>query len=1266
MGLLKSQFQTSSYFRVAPLSDLVSYMNKRIFVEKKADFGIKSASLVKELTHNLQLASLKDLRIVQVYDVFNLAEDLLARAEKHIFSEQVTDRLLTEAEITAELDKVAFFAIEALPGQFDQRAASSQEALLLLGSDSQVKVNTAQLYLVNKDIAEAELEAVKNYLLNPVDSRFKDITLPLEVQAFSVSDKTISNLDFFETYQADDFAAYKAEQGLAMEVDDLLFIQDYFKSIGRVPTETELKVLDTYWSDHCRHTTFETELKNIDFSASKFQKQLQATYDKYIAMRDELGRSEKPQTLMDMATIFGRYERANGRLDDMEVSDEINACSVEIEVDVDGVKEPWLLMFKNETHNHPTEIEPFGGAATCIGGAIRDPLSGRSYVYQAMRISGAGDITTPIAETRAGKLPQQVISKTAAHGYSSYGNQIGLATTYVREYFHPGFVAKRMELGAVVGAAPKENVVREKPEAGDVVVLLGGKTGRDGVGGATGSSKVQTVESVETAGAEVQKGNAIEERKIQRLFRDGNVTRLIKKSNDFGAGGVCVAIGELADGLEIDLDKVPLKYQGLNGTEIAISESQERMSVVVGPSDVDAFIAACNKENIDAVVVATVTEKPNLVMTWNGETIVDLERCFLDTNGVRVVVDAKVVDKDLTVPEARTTSAETLEADMLKVLSDLNHASQKGLQTIFDSSVGRSTVNHPIGGRYQITPTESSVQKLPVQYGVTTTASVMAQGYNPYIAEWSPYHGAAYAVIEATARLVATGADWSRARFSYQEYFERMDKQAERFGQPVSALLGSIEAQIQFGLPSIGGKDSMSGTFEELTVPPTLVAFGVTTADSRKVLSPEFKAAGENIYYIPGQAISEDIDFDLIKANFSQFEAIQAQHKITAASAVKYGGVLESLALMTFGNRIGASVEIAELDSSLTAQLGGFVFTSVEEIADVVKIGQTQADFTVTVNGNDLAGASLLSAFEGKLEEVYPTEFEQVDAIEEVPAVVSDVVIKAKEIIEKPVVYIPVFPGTNSEYDSAKAFEQVGASVNLVPFVTLNEAAIAESVDTMVANIAKANIIFFAGGFSAADEPDGSAKFIVNILLNEKVRAAIDSFIEKGGLIIGICNGFQALVKSGLLPYGNFEEAGETSPTLFYNDANQHVAKMVETRIANTNSLWLAGVEVGDIHVIPVSHGEGKFVVSASEFAELRDNGQIWSQYVDFDGQPSMDSKYNPNGSVNAIEGITSKNGQIIGKMGHSERWEDGLFQNIPGNKDQKLFESAVKYFTGK
>ncbi|HFI0083091.1 TPA: phosphoribosylformylglycinamidine synthase [Streptococcus suis] len=1239
-------------------------MAKRIFVEKKADFQIKAEALRKELTHNLQLTSLSSLRLVQVYDVFNLEEDLLEQAIKHIFTEQVTDKILTEQDL--ELDQAVSFAIEALPGQFDQRAASAQEALLLLGSRQEVRVNTGQLYILNADVIEDDLAAIKKYLLNPVDSRFKDMDAPLLSQEFSVSDATIPTLDFFETYTEADFAAYKREVGLAMEVADLLFIQDYFKSIGRVPTETELKVLDTYWSDHCRHTTFETELRTIDFSASQFQKQLQATYDKYLAMREELGRSDKPQTLMDMATIFGRYERAHGRLDDMEVSDEINACSVEIEVDVDGVKEPWLLMFKNETHNHPTEIEPFGGAATCIGGAIRDPLSGRSYVYQAMRISGAGDITQPLSETREGKLPQQLISKTAAHGYSSYGNQIGLATTYVREYFHPGFVAKRMELGAVVGAAPKENVVREKPVAGDVVILLGGKTGRDGIGGATGSSKVQTVESVETAGTEVQKGNAIEERKIQRLFRNGDVTRLIKKSNDFGAGGVCVAIGELADGLEIDLDKVPLKYAGLNGTEIAISESQERMAVVVRPQDVETFIAACETENIYAVVVATVTEKANLVMTWNGQRIVDIERAFLDTNGVRVVVDAKVVDKAVNLPESRQTSVETLATDVKAVLSDLNHTSQKGLQTIFDSSVGRSTVNHPLGGRHQLTPTEASVQKIPVQNGITSTASVMAQGYHPYLAEWSPYHGAAYAVIEATARLVAAGANWSKARFSYQEYFERMDKQAERFGQPVAALLGSIEAQIQIGLPSIGGKDSMSGTFEELTVPPTLVAFGVTTADSRKVLSPEFKAAGQYIYYLPGQALSVDIDFDLIKSNFETFEKLQSQYSITAASAVKYGGVLESLALMTFGNHIGAAVQLEQVETTLTGQLGGFVFTSAEEIDRALKIGQTTADFTLVVNGVNLSGAELQAAFEGTLEEVYPTTFDQASELQEVPAVASEAVIKATEKVDQPLVYIPVFPGTNSEYDSAKAFEQAGAKVKLVPFVTLDAASIEQSVDIMVDNIEKANILFFAGGFSAADEPDGSAKFIVTILRNAKVRSAIDRFIEKGGLIIGICNGFQALVKSGLLPYGNFEEAGESSPTLFYNDANQHVAKMVETRIANVNSPWLAGVQVGDIHAIPVSHGEGKFVVTDEEFATLRDNGQIFSQYVDFDGQPSMDSRYNPNGSSHAIEGITSKNGQIIGKMGHSERYEDGLFQNIPGKKDQGLFAAAVSYFTGK
>ena len=1241
---------------------------KRIFVEKRQGFfDIPAQRLCSDLIETFRLTDLRAVRIITRYDIEGLSDDEFAKVRNIVFADPPVDTVYEDT--LPFFSDARIFAIEPLPGQFDPTAAAAAECVQLVTQGDRPDVRTARVIVLIGKVSDQLYEQIKAYLINTVESREASLATPATLESLITLPLDVEILTQFNQLSRGELEMFHRERGFAMSVEDLAFVQQYFRDTERrAPTITELRVIDTYWSDHCRHTTFTTAIDAVNIENGFFSLPIFEAYQRYTDDRKALYKNGKQRdiTLMDIAVMGMKALRAEGKLEDLDESEEVNACSIRITVDVNGKDEEWLLMFKNETHNHPTEIEPFGGAATCIGGAIRDPLSGRSYVYQAMRISGAGDITTPISETRAGKLPQQVISKTAAHGYSSYGNQIGLATTYVREYFHPGFVAKRMELGAVVGAAPKENVVREKPEAGDVIILLGGKTGRDGVGGATGSSKVQTVESVETAGAEVQKGNAIEERKIQRLFRNGEVTRLIKKSNDFGAGGVCVAIGELADGLEIDLDKVPLKYQGLNGTEIAISESQERMAVVVRPEDVDAFVAACNKENIDAVVVATVTEKPNLVMHWNGETIVDLERRFLDTNGVRVVVDAKVVDKDVKLPEERQTSAETLEADTLEVLAGLNHASQKGLQTIFDSSVGRSTVNHPLGGRYQITPTEASVQKLPVQHGVTTTASVMAQGFNPYVAEWSPYHGAAYAVIEATARLVAAGANWSKARFSYQEYFERMDKQAERFGQPVAALLGSIEAQIQLGLPSIGGKDSMSGTFEELTVPPTLVAFGVTTADSRKVLSPEFKAAGENIYYIPGQALAQEIDFDLIKSNFAQFEAIQATHKVTSASAVKYGGVVEALALATFGNHIGATVELADLDTSLTAQLGGFIFTSPEEIVGITKIGQTAADFTLTVNGVTLDGHKLDSAFQGKLEEVYPTEFAQATELEEVPAVASDAVIKAKETVETPVVYIPVFPGTNSEYDSAKAFEKEGATVNLVPFVTLNEEAIVKSVDTMVDNIEKANIIFFAGGFSAADEPDGSAKFIVNILLNEKVRAAIDSFIEGGGLIIGICNGFQALVKSGLLPYGNFEDASSTSPTLFYNDANQHVAKMVETRIANTNSPWLAGVKVGDIHAIPVSHGEGKFVVTAEEFAELRDNGQIFTQYVDFEGKPSMDSKYNPNGSVRAIEGITSKNGQIIGKMGHSERFEDGLFQNIPGNKDQHLFASAVKYFTGK
>ncbi|WP_308780058.1 phosphoribosylformylglycinamidine synthase [Pseudolactococcus insecticola] len=1239
-------------------------MKKRIFVAKKPEFKVKNQALLSELQHNLQLKTLTSVNIVQVYDVFRVTPDILAAAEQSIFSEKVTDNVLVDATVASALDNSRFFAIEALPGQFDQRATSAEEALFLLGASKDATVRTAQLYLLNPDLSDAEFEAIKNYQLNAVDSRFKDIQAAISDEEILDVTQTIPVLDGFITRTADEIAALHASYSLAMEVADLLWIQDYFKKIGRNPTETELKVLDTYWSDHTRHTTFETELKDIDFSRSKFESQLQATFDKYQAMRENIKRTEKPTTLMELATIFGRYERANGRLDDMEVSDEINACSVEIEVDVNGVKEPWLLMFKNETHNHPTEIEPFGGASTCIGGAIRDPLSGRAYVYQAMRITGAGDITAPISETRAGKLPQQVISKGAAHGYSSYGNQIGLATTYVKEYFHPGFVAKRLETGAVVGAAPKENVLRLKPEAGDAIILLGGKTGRDGVGGATGSSKVQTKETVATAGAEVQKGNAIEERKIQRLFRDPAVTQLIKKSNDFGAGGVCVAIGELADGLRIDLDKIPLKYQGLTGTEIAISESQERMSVVVDKSDVAAFIAASAKENILAVQVAEVTEKANLTMVWKGQTIVDIARDFLDTNGVRVVVDATVVDSDETLPFDVKTSSETLATDLNQLLSQLNFASQKGLQTIFDSSIGRSTVNSPIGGRYQLTPTESSVQKLPVLNGVTNTVSLLAHGYNPEIAAWSPYHGAAYAVIEATARLVATGSNWSKARFSYQEYFERMDKEAERFGKPLAALLGSIEAQEQLGLPSIGGKDSMSGTFEDITVPPTLIAFGVTTSEADRVLSPEFKAAGENIYYLPGVAISEDIDWATVKDNFATVSELQKDNKITAAISTKSGGFGEAISLMTFGNHIGANIKLDDLSNVIKAEFAGFILTTPDTISDTkaIKIGQTTSAFNLVVNGSSISGDVLLASYEKPLETVYPTVFEQSDELPSLATKASEYVFKAPVKIDKPLVYIPVFPGTNCEYDTAKAFEAAGASTVIVPFRTLD---IADSIREMVAHINTANILMFAGGFSAADEPDGSAKFIVNILLNEQVKSAIDDFIARGGLILGICNGFQALVKSGLLPYGQFDSLSETSPTLFYNDANQHVAKMVETKILNTNSPWLSGVEVGDVHTIPVSHGEGKFVVTEKELAELAENGQIITQYVDFAGNASMDSLYNPNGSVAAIEGIISKNGQILGKMGHSERYETGLFKNVPGNKDQKLFESAVAYFKG-
>lgn len=1238
-------------------------MNRQIFVEKKSGFLSKATSVKKELIKRLGLKSLKDLRLIQVYDVFDLDESLYELAKLRVFSEPVTDNILSKDEIQTAFKEYEGFAIEALPGQFSQSASGARDALLLLGGGLNVQVKTAKLYLLNKDIAANELQAIKTYLLNPIESRFKDFSQGLVLDEFKNASEKNELLSFFFDYGADEFALYKQKEGLALEVADLLFIRDYFKGLGRYPSYTELKVLDTYWSDHCRHTTFETLLEKFDFSASEFKEQLENSYELYLKMRQEL-KSTKPQTLMDMATIFGRYERANGRLDDLEISDEINACSIEIEVDVDGKKEPWLLMFKNETHNHPTEIEPFGGAATCIGGAIRDPLSGRSYVYGAMRISGAGDITAPLQNTRKGKLAQAVISKTAAQGYSSYGNQIGLATTYVKEYFHPGFVAKRLELGAVLGAAPKAWVRREKPAPGDLILILGGRTGRDGIGGASGSSKAQTKSSLYDSGAQVQKGNAIEERKIQRLFRNPEVTRLIKKSNDFGAGGVCVAIGELADGVEIELDKIPLKHQGLNATEIAISESQERMAVLISPADKELFIAKANAENVEAVVVARVSKTPSLVMRYKGQKIADLPREFLNTNGVRAKSDVRAVNSGVLMPYAKKTSS--YKKDLLALLSSLNHASQKGLVSLFDSSVGRLSVNAPLGGAYQLSPAESCVLKLPVPNGANTkSVSVMAAGYEPYVACWSPYHGAIYAIIEASARLVATGSEWQKARFSFQEYFRSMRAKPENFGEPVSALLGALQAQYELGLPAVGGKDSMSGSFEELSVPPTLVAFGVTTSSVERILSPEFKRANEWIYYLPAPLIQKDIDFKAIKQNFKTMSSLQEKYNITACISIKYGGLLESLALMMFGNKIGALIDLADTSHSLSAQLGGFVFTSADEIKELKPLGRTSDKFELCINGDAINGDELLNAFTSPLQSIYPSSFEQNAPLSQIKSVKKDVPSFYGKRVDTPLVYIPVFPGTNSEYESAKAFMQAGAKVRMLPFRNLNEEMILNSIDEMVQEIKKAHIIFLAGGFSAADEPDGSAKFIVNVLRNAKVQGAIESFLQKGGLMIGICNGFQALIKSGLLPYGDFKSHNINSPTLFYNDSNQHIAKMVQTRITNTNSPWLKNVKVGDIHTIAVSHGEGKFVVSADEFARLCENGQIFSQYVDMSGKASMDSEYNPNGSYYAIEGLTSPNGQIIGKMGHSERYEKGLFKNIPGVKDQGLFESAVEYFRG-
>ena len=1244
--------------------------NYRIFVEKYPEFQVEAASLKAELNENLQL-DLQSLRLLNVYDLFGFTPELLEKSRYSVFGEIVTDKVSDECDLTG----TRYIAVEYLPGQFDQRAASAVDCVHLIDPKVDVRIKSSKLIILSGDTDDATIAKIKHYYINAVESREKDLSKLTDAESAAV--KPVPVLDGFTKMTDADLEPFCRKMGLAMNADDLREVVKYFTEEGRDPNETELRILDTYWSDHCRHTTFTTELEEIGVEESFMKEDIDGTLNLYLKMRKELGREHKGLNLMDMATIGGRYLRKAGLLDDMEVSEENNACSIYVDVDVDGRLEKWLLMFKNETHNHPTEIEPFGGAATCLGGAIRDPLSGRSYVYQAMRVTGAGDIYKPVAETLQGKLPQCVITKKAAHGYSSYGNQIGLATTHVREIYDEGYTAKRLEVGAVVGAVKADKVRRESPKPGDVVLMLGGRTGRDGIGGATGSSKEHTEESLETCGSEVQKGNAPEERKLQRLFRRPEVTKLIKKSNDFGAGGVSVAIGELTDGLDIYLDRVPVKYNGLNATELAISESQERMSVVVEAKDEAEFMEYCHSENIEVTHVADVTDTERMRMFYGDKIVADLQRKFIDSAGAKHFAKAEIAAVEEKNPFCRKVEGETLKEKLLNNLSDANVVSQKGLIEMFDSSIGRSTVLMPYGGELQLTDTQVSVQKLPTD-GYTDTASMMAFGFNPVISKWSPYHGAAYSMVEACAKVVAAGGRYEKMRFSCQEYFERMTHDPKVWGKPMSALLGSLKMQVALGLPSIGGKDSMSGTFEHINVPPTLISFGITTVDAKNVISPELKWEGNRLWLVKHTPLDNYMpDVDQLKKNWAFVEEQIAGGNAVSAWAVGFGGVAEGLCKMSFGNSFGVDVNVPEED------LFNYSYGSIilETEADI-KFENAQFLGTVTagvndslrINSKNIPMESLLESAFDRYEKVYPAtstpDMKRVlpkgmEGVKPFKAKKIDLKYKGEKIAE-PVAYLPVFPGTNCDYDTAKAFRKAGAKVKTSVFRNLTEQDVFDSIDEMKKNIDECQILMFCGGFSAGDEPDGSGKFIANVLNNEKIAAAIEALIARGGLILGICNGFQALVKSGLLPYGHLGTVTKDSPTLFRNDINRHISQIAFTRVASVNSPWLAGMNIGDTYAIPVSHGEGKFVVNEELAKELFENGQVAFQYAEpVDEGVSMHSPYNPNGSYYAIEGIISKNGQILGKMGHSERYENNLFKNIAANLEQPLFENAVKYFRG-
>ena len=1246
---------------------------RRVFVEKKPDYAVAAKELRHEIRRYLGIMDVSGVRVLIRYDVENISDDTFEKACSGVFAEPPVDTLYRETYPVSEGDRS--FSVEFLPGQFDQRADSAEQCIRFIKEDESPVIRTATTYVIEGNISDEEFEAIRSHCINPVDSREASEEKPETLVTTFDEPADILVFDGFKGMSEDELRKLYDSLGLAMTFKDFLHIQNYYSGEEhRDPTMTEIRVLDTYWSDHCRHTTFSTELKNVQFDDGYYRKPIEDTYREYLKDHSEIfaGREDKFVCLMDLALMAMRRLKREGKLADQEESDEINACSIVVPVKVDGVEEEWLINFKNETHNHPTEIEPFGGAATCLGGAIRDPLSGRTYVYQAMRVTGAADPTVSVKDTLKGKLPQKKLVREAAHGYSSYGNQIGLATGLVKEIYHPNYVAKRMEIGAVLGAAPRRAVIRENSDPGDIIILLGGRTGRDGCGGATGSSKVHTEESIETCGAEVQKGNPPTERKIQRLFRREEVSCLIKKCNDFGAGGVSVAIGELADGLRVELDKVPKKYAGLDGTEIAISESQERMAVVVDPKDVDKFMSYAKEENLEATAVAVVTEEPRLVLIWRGKEIVNLSRAFLDTNGAHQETDVEVEMPEREGSLFNRTEIGDVRETWLNTLKDLNVCSQKGLVEMFDGSIGAGSVFMPHGGKYQLTETQTMVAKVPVQTGKTDSVSMMSYGFDPYLSSWSPYHGAVYAVTESLAKIVASGGDYRKIRFTFQEYFRRMSEDPKRWSQPFAALLGAYAAQIGFGLPSIGGKDSMSGTFQDIDVPPTLVSFAVDMALDKDIITPELKKAGNKLVWLRIEKDEYDLPvYGQIMEQYGKFEDDIRSGRIVSAYALDRHGVIAAVSKMAFGNRKGVKIEHNMDPRDMFAPAFGDIIAEVED----GQVGNLQITYTLIGEVTDkdcfeygsarIGMDEALEAWTGTLEKVFATKSEESSdqPVEEKLYNASDIHICSHKL-GQPTVFIPVFPGTNCEYDSTRAFERAGAKVVTKVFRNLDAEDIRGSVEEFEKAIGQAQMIMFPGGFSAGDEPDGSAKFFATAFQNAKIKEAVEKLLnERDGLALGICNGFQALIKLGLVPYGKIVGQTEDSPTLTYNTIGRHISKMVYTKVVTNKSPWLMGAELGGVYTNPASHGEGRFVANEEWIRRLFENGQVATQYCDPEGRISMNEEWNVNGSYCAIEGITSPDGRVLGKMAHSERRDTSVAINIYGEQDMKIFESGVKYF---